>query len=189
MKKAAGKMLTPVFAFGVCVTFSGILWIFLYLVSPQTNGAVLAGVACACLLLQIAAFVMGKRFTKLPFWPGSLMLLAAPATLWSAFAGPRALYGVTAQLLDLWREGGGPLLSWAAVPVMASGVLSCAAWGIVGLLFFISDCAALAKTLAARRARAAPGFPPKNTLPVSPPPQNSAGQAPGESSVSVSADI
>lgn len=159
MKKAGGKMLRPTFILGLCVTVSGLLWMGLFYASSPGGAVALMVFAGGCLLLQIAAFVGGRRYAKALFWPGALMLLAAPATLWSAFAGPHALYGVTVQLLDVWKQGntlkGTPLLSWVALPIMVGGILACVVWAVCGLLFLVPDCMAFVKALSSKKMKQA----------------------------------
>ncbi len=155
MKKASYIMIRPVFLIGLFVSLSGLMWLALYATVTLGDALLLMSGVLGGLALQIAAVVGARKLPKARFWPGLCMLAAGPATLWNGFAGPGALYGVSAEILRPEAWDSLPPLYYVAIPPMVAGIGVCAAFVVTGLLALSADIAGLGDTREQKQKRKA----------------------------------
>lgn len=158
MRKAAQKLLPGTFWLGVVVSVSSLLWLAIYYTVEPGDALLLGFTVLLCLVVQVAAWLAGKRYATARYWPAALMLAGAPATLWSSFAGPGALYDVGPGLLVTFQFDAVQPLAWLAYPLMMVGILVSIAWAVMGALVLAADVTEQRRQrqkAAARKARLA----------------------------------
>lgn len=119
MKATAKKIFPLAFVLGLAVCLSSLLFLPLRAAADILEAVLLAGAILAALALQIAGYWGLFRLKNALFWPGTCILLACPATVFSAFIGPFTLTG-------LFQTSSSALsaLSFLAVPSIICGILA-----------------------------------------------------------------
>jgi hypothetical protein len=156
MKKAALKLLPYGFWLGIAVAVGGLLWLALYYTTHPGEAAPLILAVLACIAVQVAAYIGGRRFPRARFWPAACMLACAPATVWCALAGPRAVYGVDASLFDFNTLAAAPPLVLVTLPVILGGLLGCIVWALAGIFALFGDIVSLANPRGPAAGKAPP---------------------------------